>query len=159
MVSGQPPLYSLAKGLQRLAILPTRHGKRDSRMAAGQEAGSKGQEHLQEVGASLQVTRPHRGARGEASAGPWVQERRAIRGKGPEGQGCDGKPPQAGTMGTTCVPGTSQQTIQPGTSHCPALEVSGISDSVDTCVCRGARVHHMYILNVNGFPRIRSNFS
>ena len=59
MVSGQPPLYSLAKGLQRLAILPTRHGKRDSRMAAGQEAGSKGQEHLQEVGASLQVTRPH----------------------------------------------------------------------------------------------------
>ena len=42
MVSGQPPLYSLAKGLQGLAILPTRHGNRDSRMAAGQEAGSKG---------------------------------------------------------------------------------------------------------------------
>ena len=120
---------------------------------------ARGQEHLQEVEASLQVTRPHRGAQGEASAGQWVQERRAIRGKAPEGQGHDGKRPKAGTMGTTCVPGTSQEIIQPKTSYCPALEVSGISDSVDTCVSRGAHVHHMYILNVNGFPRIRSNFS
>ena len=42
MVSGQPSLYFLAKGLQGLAILPIHHGKRESRMATEQEAGSKG---------------------------------------------------------------------------------------------------------------------